>query len=122
MTSAKRMKPKDKTETGSEAVDQPTRVAMRKSESGLEVSALKVKLDQATTEKVKKLTDNHRLALFFSKPKDMQRAIEDLKHDLCDVPVIGEDGVTDPFGKIESYSNISRADKDLIWACLAVVR
>lgn len=69
------------------------------------------------------LTDHYRFRDHFRQPKDLKLSLQALKSDLCEVPVVGGQGeVTDVYSKIEAETHLSRADKDLIWNCMAIVR
>ena len=99
-------------------------VAASKFEAGSpEVSALKWQLSQIAQRKVNQLTKSGAYAAFFKMPADLEAAIEELKRDLIDVPVVTENGtVTNPYQKLQSSDLLTTQDKRLIWQCLTVVR
>lgn len=69
------------------------------------------------------LTDNFRWQGQFPDPANIEALKKDLVGDLKSVPVVSEDGnATNVFEKIENEDHMSRADKDLVWSCLAMVR
>ncbi|MBK9280915.1 MAG: hypothetical protein IPM93_22360 [Candidatus Obscuribacter sp.] len=73
-------------------------------------------------ERLRELSGNERWKHLFPPLKDERAAMEDLRKDLAEVPVLAIDGtVTNTYDKLEA-ENLSRKDKDLIWHCLALVR
>ncbi|HMY04610.1 MAG TPA: hypothetical protein PKA48_14700, partial [Candidatus Obscuribacter sp.] len=66
-------------------------------------------------ERLRELSGNERWKHLFPPLKDERAAMEDLRKDLAEVPVLAIDGtVTNTYDKLEA-ENLSRKDKDLIW-------
>lgn len=70
-----------------------------------------------------RLTDDFRWKEFFPDPQNIEALKSDLFGDLKSVPVVAEDGTaTNVFAKINDDNHMTRSDKDLVWACMAMVR
>ncbi|MDZ4837313.1 MAG: hypothetical protein SGJ27_26300 [Candidatus Melainabacteria bacterium] len=68
-------------------------------------------------------TDNFRWEDQMPRPENLEKLRKDLKNDLAHVPVLAASGeVTNVFEKLDSDPFLARADKELIWNCMAVVR
>ncbi len=77
---------------------------------------------QTGKERLNELSGFGRWKELFPPLENEETALASLREDLAEVPVLGTDGkVTNTYAKIEA-EDLSRADKDLIWHCLALVR
>src|SRR6202012_3831474 len=88
------------------------------------LSAVSTNIDELELKrKLEFLTDHNRFRDHFRQPQDLKLALQALKADLSEVPVLGDHGeVTDVYSKLEAEPRLSRDDKDLIWHCMAIVR
>lgn len=69
------------------------------------------------------LTDDFRWKSHFPDPGRIDDLKRDLVGDLKSVPVVAEDGTaTNVYAKINDDDFLTRADKELVWSCMAMVR
>lgn len=102
-------------------------VATRRRQSEPDEAVISLKQTLATQkdaeEYLRQTTDNFRWEDQLPKPVNLAQLRKDLKADLADVPVIAANGdVTNVFDKLDSDDFLARADKELVWNCMATVR